>query len=189
MIQSIIFFCFGVIYMGARSYAVSHCPVSLRPRLDELFDQADYGFLTTDEFIAQAAELIGDSPAHFNEMLNRQYHRDEKMIELIRALRPRYKVGLLSNSNDSVIRRLFSESELDELFTNVVISSEVGIIKPSPEIFELAAIRLDSTPDECVMIDDVACNTDAARSVGMEGIVFTDAAQCREQLQELGVDA
>lgn len=188
-IKAVIFDCFGVICVGARSYAVSKCPESLRPQMEELFDQADYGFLSAGEFIVQAAELIGIAPEELQSMLDHQYARDEDMLTLLPQLRRNKKVALLTNANNAIIRRLFSAEELDTLFDEVIISSEVGMVKPSRELFELAATRLDCLPEECVMIDDVDTNIYGAIQTGMQGIVFGNRTQCIRELQELGVNA
>lgn len=188
-IQAVVFDCFGVICVGARGYAISQCPELLRPRLDELFDQADYGYISADEFIAQAAELMSITSSEFQSMLDARYARDETMVDMVRSLRQHYKTALLSNANNAIIRRLFTSQELAELFSDVIISSEVGMVKPHPELFELTATRLDCLAEECVMIDDVALNIDGAIQVGMKGVVFTDNKQCVRELQEMGVNA
>jgi 2-haloacid dehalogenase len=64
----------------------------------------------------------------------------------------------------------------------VLVSSHVGITKPDPEIFRTFCARFGVTPDESVFIDDVAQNVEAARSLGFQGIVFTDADDVRNQL-------
>jgi HAD superfamily hydrolase (TIGR01509 family) len=68
---------------------------------------------------------------------------------------------------------LFTTEELAELFDSVVLSSEVGMIKPHPEIYELTARRLQLLTRECLMIDDMAANIEGAQAVGMEGVIFT----------------
>ncbi len=57
-----------------------------------------------------------------------------------------------------------------EHFDDVVISAEVGLRKPDPAIFHLAAERLDLPTDACVFVDDMDANVDVARSLGMVGI-------------------
>ena len=189
MITTIIFDCFGVLCVGARRYAMSRCPAQLRPQLDNLFDQADYGHITTDEFNEQGAQLLSITKEAFHDMLRRQLHRLDEMTAFVHSLRKRYSVAMLSNANDTVIGSLFTPEELRELFDDVVVSSSIGMIKPDERLFELAATRLDRLPEECVMIDDVARNIDGAKRAGMRGVVFTDLQQCKVALQELGVHA
>ena len=75
--------------------------------------------------------------------------------------------GLLSNSwgVDAYPTEL-----LEEHFDDVVISAEVGIRKPDPAIFRLAAQRLDVALDACVFVDDLDLNVEAARALGMQAI-------------------
>lgn len=188
-IQSVIFDCFGVLCVGSRNYLVSQCKEQGRERLEELFDQADYGYISAEEFLAQAAEVMEITIDTLQGMLDRRYARDEGMLEFVRSLRGTYKTALLSNANNAIIQKLFSQDELDELFDAVVISSEVGMIKPSIELFELTATRLDSTPEECVMVDDIEANIVGAMDAGMKGIVFKNLEQGRRDLRELGVNA
>lgn len=57
-------------------------------------------------------------------------------------------------------------------FDGVVVSSDVKMIKPNPAIYEYILKTYHLTPSECLFIDDVAENIEAARKAGMKGIVF-----------------
>ena len=70
---------------------------------------------------------------------------------------------------------------LDSL-DGVLVSSEVGITKPDPEIFHTLCTRFAVTPEESVFIDDVAQNVTAAQLLGFHGIAFTDADELRNEL-------
>ena len=63
-----------------------------------------------------------------------------------------------------------------ELFDGVVISGEVGLHKPQPEIFELAAERVDLEPSDCVFVDDLRENCAGAEAVGMIAVLHRDTA-------------
>jgi HAD superfamily hydrolase (TIGR01509 family) len=93
------------------------------------------------------------------------------MYELIRALRGAgYRTALLSNSwGDGDYPR----ADFPGLFDIVVISGEVGMRKPEPEIFRHAADALGLPLDECVFIDDVEANIAAAEACGMTGVHHT----------------
>jgi epoxide hydrolase-like predicted phosphatase len=77
---------------------------------------------------------------------------------------------------------------LDELFHSVIDSSEVGLRKPDPRIFELALSRLGVPAARAVFLDDYAGNVEAARRVGMLGVLVTDdyAAALAELARLLG---
>ena len=67
----------------------------------------------------------------------------------------------------------------------MVISAEVGLIKPDPRIYRLALAKLGARPEESVFIDDVPANVDAARSAGMVGIEFAKPEKVLEELKQI----
>ena len=69
----------------------------------------------------------------------------------------------------------------------VVVSGEVGVIKPDPRIYEIAIERFAIDPDRAVYIDDVRINAEAAVRFGIHGIHFTSAASLRVELASLGL--
>lgn len=95
----------------------------------------------------------------------------EPNIELIRALRGRYRTGVLSNADPTLPQRL-RDIGIAGLFDSIVCSAEVGMAKPDPRIYALAAERLGLPPAGCVFIDDLESNVQAARDVGMRGVCF-----------------
>lgn len=110
-------------------------------------------------------------------------------IALVRALRPAYRCSVLSNADISLRDRLNGELELDSYFDDIVVSAEVGMAKPRPEIFRLAADRLGLPPEACVFVDDWDKNVDAARVVGMQAVLHRvdQGHDLRAQLAALGV--
>jgi putative hydrolase of the HAD superfamily len=93
-------------------------------------------------------------------------------VALIRALRPRYRLGVLSNADLTLRARLADGLGIIDLFDDVVCSAEVGCAKPEPEIYALACQRLGVPPGACVFVDDHAPNVEAATALGMRGIVY-----------------
>jgi epoxide hydrolase-like predicted phosphatase len=105
------------------------------------------------------------------------------MVEAVRQIRRSgVKTGLLSNSwsTDHYDREL-----LMELFDVSVISAEVQMHKPQPEIYRLAAKRLEVTPEECLFVDDLKENCDGAEAVGMTAIRHRSAPETIARLTEL----
>lgn len=112
-------------------------------------------------------------------------------IALVRALRPPYRCSVLSNADLSLRARLKGELGLEHLFDDIVVSAEVGMAKPRPEIFHLAADRLGLSPAACVFVDDWDQNVEAARAVGMQAVLHRadQGDDLRAQLAALGVTA
>lgn len=125
----------------------------------------------------QVGELVGRTSVDIDRIMQADHIRNEAMITYVRSLRANYKVALLSNVGHGVMSRLFSAEELEELFDAVVLSSDVGIVKPDPAIFNFTSDKLGVVPEECLMVDDLAVNVEAARSVGMQGVVFASTDQ------------
>ena len=75
--------------------------------------------------------------------------------------------------------------DIDGLFDELVISAEVGLVKPDARVFQLALGRLDVQPHEAVFIDDMPVNVDAAGRLGMIGIQFVDTRQTLSELQSI----
>ena len=105
-----------------------------------------------------------------------------ELLDFIRKLRPRYKVGLLSNAWDDLRQTMHERWNIDELFDELIISAEVKIVKPDPRAFRLVVDRLGVQPDEAVFIDDIIDNIEAARREGMIAIQFNDTKQTLTEL-------
>lgn len=104
------------------------------------------------------------------------------MVSVLRRARTAgLRTALLSNSwgND------YPREQWPELFDAVVISGEVGLRKPQPEIYLLAASRLGLAPRECVFVDDLPANVRGASAVGMVGVEHTDPARTVDELDVL----
>lgn len=177
MIRGIIFDCFGVLYHGSIGHLYELTPKASHAELENLCLSSDYGYISREDFIAQVCELTGRTAESIEVIMRSDHIRNTAMIDYIRRLRPTYKVAMLSNVGRGVINRLFSTNELAELFDVVVLSSEVGMVKPDPDIYCLAAERLGIAPEDCLMVDDLTENIIGAQSIGMQGLVFSNTQQ------------
>jgi epoxide hydrolase-like predicted phosphatase len=105
------------------------------------------------------------------------------MVEAVREIRrSELRTGLISNSwsTDHYDREL-----LMELFDVSVISAEVHMHKPQPEIYRLAAERLAVKPEECAFVDDLQENCDGAEAVGMTAVRHRSPKETIAKLTEL----
>lgn len=97
------------------------------------------------------------------------------VVQLVNDLkRLEVRRGVLTN-NIREFRDLWrSMLDFDDLFDDVVDSHEVGMRKPDPEIYLLSARRLGVDPSRIVFLDDTESNVEAARRVGMTGVLVDD---------------
>jgi putative hydrolase of the HAD superfamily len=110
-----------------------------------------------------------------------------QMLAAVAALRPRYRVGLLTNSfagqREHIIRLAGAAPET--LFDAYINSADVGIRKPAPAIFHHALERLGVHAPQAVFIDDLPRNIEAATALGLQTILHRDPAHTLERLSAL----
>jgi len=106
---------------------------------------------------------------------------------LILGLKGKYRLGLLSNTNECHFRRHIRRVPVFPLFETVTLSFEVGALKPEPPIYRDALRKLSLPPEECVYIDDIVEYAEGARALGIHGIRYTGHAELLRELSGLGV--
>jgi 2-haloacid dehalogenase len=133
----------------------------------------------------QHAELIDAYGARFDEMMAGPIIG---AVEILAELRERgIPLYILSNFSAETFPPAFERFDFLRWFRGMVISGEVGVIKPDPRIYEIMLTRFAIDPHEAVYIDDVAANAEAARPFGIHGIHFTTPNALREELVRLAL--
>ena len=154
----------------------------------EAWEEALLGRKTVEDFWQAIGPELGLKAVAEIEAFHRRYHADEAINEdvlhLILRLHGRYKLAVLSNSPPGLTRWLDSWKILD-LFHVVFCSGDEGIVKPDPRAFARTLERLGVKPEEALFIDDTAEHVEAARALGLRGVVFTTAERLEEDLTDL----
>lgn len=187
MIRAVIFDCFGVLYVDSSHYFYERSGVDypkLERDLHELHRAYDRGWSTFDQYTLGVAELTGLDVAHVRHNIHGKVQRNQTLIDYSQQLRANYKIGLLSNIGSGGMEAFFTAQQRAELFDAVVLSSDVGMAKPDPEIFQLMADRLGVGVEECLMIDDAESNCDGARAAGMQAMMYTETTEAIANLAE-----
>jgi len=134
------------------------------------------------DFERSFAEMLGTEPEGLIDGLFAGLRPEEEMLEAVRRARAAgVPTCLVSNS---WVMDHYTD-EIRALFDAVVISAEVGLHKPQPEIFLLAAERLGVKPQSCVFVDDLRENCAGAEAVGMTAILHRQPAETIQRLEEL----
>lgn len=154
--------------------------------------EEDYesGRLSTPIFIGMARETchLSCSDGQFATAYSDMFTPNLDVCALVPQLKDKYGLFLLSNTNDLHYRQ-FREQFADVLgyFDGLILSHEVGVRKPAPAIYE-SCLRLAGRPArECVFIDDLPSNVEAARACGLHGLVYRHGDDLRGGLGRLGV--
>lgn len=110
---------------------------------------------------------------------------DADLIGLIRELRAGgHTVALLSNDSPELRAKLQKLGIID-LFDPLVISAEIGVMKPDAAAFEIMLERLTCPAEETIFIDDLPANVDAAAAIGIHSIQYINGMNLREMLVPL----
>lgn len=146
-------------------------------------------------FAEGVAELSARFP-HYASLI-RAYHEHwqesvglpiEGSIRVMRQVKARgYTVYGLSNWSAETFPLIRSRYDFFDLLDGYVISGEVGLVKPDPEIFKALLRRIHRTAGQCVFIDDSVDNIRTALALGFTCILFESPAQTEQQLRQLGI--
>lgn len=141
------------------------------------------GELPEEEFEPRFARILGVGAPGLIDRLFAGSGPDDPMLDaVLRARRAGIRTGLISNSWGT---RRYDRARLAELFDGVVISGEVGIRKPAPEMYRLGAERIGVDADSCVFVDDLPFNLAPAAELGMATVHHVRTEATIDQLERL----
>ncbi len=104
---------------------------------------------------------------------------DMTLVQFIQRLRPRYKIGILSNAWSEARYFHNTKFKMNTWSDTAVYSAEVKLLKPDPRIYQIVLDQLQLPANECVFVDDKLANVQAAETLGMHGVM------CRETQQTI----
>jgi epoxide hydrolase-like predicted phosphatase len=154
--------------------------------------ELETGRMSERDFLERTAAalepLLGHRPEmhRFKEIYFDALDPNQPMIDLMRVIKGRgYRMALLTNNVREWEPLWRSMLAVDELFDLVVDSAFVGMRKPDPPIYELTVKRLGEgiTPGECLFVDDVLVNVEAAQELGMSTVHFRENVQAIAEIE------
>jgi epoxide hydrolase-like predicted phosphatase len=152
--------------------------------------RASTGEISEEAHWQAVAKTLGVSRVEADRIIAEFFAGDQTditLLDFLRSLRPGHKVGLISNAW-SGLRAFITAQKFADVFDEMVISAEVGLMKPDPRIYFTALKKMGARPEESVFLDDVLVNVEAARAVGMLAIQFTQPEKSLEELKQLLID-
>lgn len=156
----------------------------------ELITAFDKGGISPREFYERIVKAVGArmSREKFFAIYNNVFWLNARAVEVLKRVKPTSsKLLLLSNTDPErfgFVRKRFSQILI---FDDYILSYELGLVKPEPGIFREAARRAGCAADECVFIDDLPENVEAAVSLGAKGVVYTPTTDLVAELARLGL--
>lgn len=164
---------------------------AMRARLDGgLWERVNRGQLPGDalrlELVARLGREVG--PVEWFNLWNCHFTVHDEMVREVERLAGRIRLVLLSNTHDQHVAWLRPRLPVLERFDGLVLSCEVGAMKPDEAIYR-RALELARVPaHRAAFFDDVPRYAEAASALGLHGRVFTTAEAFREQLRALRPD-
>ncbi len=156
------------------------------------WSRMDRGSLTDEEaaeiVCRRVPERLHDAVRRLVGMWDRPILPVAGMYELVEELRGMgYGIYLLSNASFRQ-HDYWPRVPASKFFDGTLISADVKLVKPQPEIYRLLCDKFSLLPEECVFIDDSTSNAEGAYFCGINALVFHgDAHEMRLKLNELGV--
>jgi glucose-1-phosphatase len=163
----------------------SEVPERIRPT--GLVDQFESGQIEPREFVRQISGVLDlhCSYDEFCDIWSSIFLPDTLVPEsLLRAIAARYRMVLLSNTNAIHFAMIREKYPLLRHFHALVLSHEVGAMKPSPAIYEKAVEAAGCLPEECFFTDDIPEYVAGARRFGIDAVQFESAAQIEAELRK-----
>jgi HAD superfamily hydrolase (TIGR01509 family) len=187
LIKAVIFDCFGVLandgWLPFRNKYFAHDPEKLTEATD-LNKRSNTGFIAYDDFLSQVGELAGIPAEQARDEIENN-PADISLFTYIREkLKPDYKIGMMSNASDYHLDDIFTAEQV-ALFDEIVLSYQVGAVKPDPIMYQTIANRLGVLVEECIFIDDQQRYVEGANALGMKGIQFVDSSTTITKIEEV----
>jgi HAD superfamily hydrolase (TIGR01509 family) len=189
MIKAVIFDFFGVIVTeGLKQFLDTYFPNDPKKRKEAINEvvKFDSGVvnITRKGLVDELARMAGVSSQKALDYFNDNQPNKLLLDYIQNELKPKYKIGVLSNAGDNFISELLSKDE-QQLFDDVVLSYRFGMAKPKQEIYELAAERLNVLTTECVFVDDSPSHCEGAKRSGMKTVWYEDFPQVKKDLEKI----
>jgi putative hydrolase of the HAD superfamily len=160
--------------------------VTVDPKGRELYHQVERGKLSQADFEQSIAQLLGVQPTGLIQGLLADLRPEPLMAAAVQNARTAgIRVGVISNSWGTAPYDPYAAYQLDQRFDAVVISSQVGLRKPEPAIYRLAADELAVPTTRIVFVDDIAANLQPAQEQGMAVVHHVDPVRTVHELERL----
>jgi epoxide hydrolase-like predicted phosphatase len=183
VIKAVIFDFFGVICSDEYWRFVKE-DKNLKGKFHDLADSVNKGDLSWPDFLHKIANETGQPIDEVTRMYASEQINPE-VVSYIDQLHKKYKTALLTNAAASFINSLVTKSHLDKVFDEIIISSEIGIIKPDPRIYEYTLDKLGVSAAGAVFIDDTVARVEGAGRLGIRAILYKNFLQMQRELEEI----
>ncbi len=190
MIKAIIFDYAGVISKNGYWLWLRQTIPDINQKEDlfqKISEEVDSAKISHEEFMDILSKASGKTPQQVWAEVKEKFVINPYLLKVIKQLKKKYKMGLLTNFTYPWFKYLLEENDLPVYFDQILISSLHKVIKPNPKAFTKMLTMLKVKADEALFIDDTYINIEAAAKVGLQGILYTTDEELIQYLNKLGV--
>ena len=191
MVRAILFDCFGVLVGTGFEHTYRMAggdPVKDREFIENKLRQENLGFITPEYFQEALIRKLSITDDDWQRAIGQAEQPDLELLRYIEQLRKTYKTAVMSNASLGVVESRIGAKWLKKCFDEVVVSAEIGLIKPDPAIYSYTAERLGVPLGDCVFVDDREIHLGPARSLGMLTVLYEGFPQTKIKLERLLAD-
>jgi epoxide hydrolase-like predicted phosphatase len=165
-------------------------PGEINRRMHDIWEGGGIGTVSEHDVHQAIMERLGLDEPRLEEFMGwiwREYlgTANTELIEYARALRPRYRTGILSNSFVGAREREQAAYGFEDLVDEIVYSHECRMSKADPGIYALTCERLQVKPAQMVFLDDYEPCVEGARRAGIHAVLYQDNAQAIRDIERL----
>ncbi|MEA3326647.1 MAG: HAD family phosphatase [Chloroflexota bacterium] len=113
-----------------------------------------------------------------------KFQLNKPFVRFMAELKNDYKIAILSNAGDQARKVMEEKYHLHEFVDEIIISAEEGVVKPDPNIYQIAMERLNASPETSLFLDDMSENVLAARKFGMKAEQFINTKQAIQAVRD-----
>jgi HAD superfamily hydrolase (TIGR01509 family) len=152
-----------------------------------LAQDIDSGKIGLRQYYAQLSKIGGQSADSLREEFENNVQFNNQFLRLIANLHQNYRTALVTNSPSNLVRLILQKNNLERYFDEIIISGEVGYVKPDRKIFELALRKMNVLASETIFMDDLQPYIEGAEILGITGIRFDNVKRLEDDLRKCGV--
>lgn len=152
------------------------------------WERIDKGEISTSEaidLISEGSSLKKDEIASFFDLRRKILYPLPDNIKILPELKKQgFSLYFLSNFPGDIFDEIYSGNEFFQNFSGGIISARVKVAKPDPRIFDLFLKKYSLHPEECLYIDDLEINVDAANKAGMKTVWLSDSGNLKKIIEK-----
>ncbi len=164
-IKAILFDMVGVLLVKKKNYTPKTKNELNARRIEKLYNHVD-----DEKLLSEVRSKLNLTKEEINKALPfipEKFEEYDKLWKLLPKLKKKYKLAVINNGNN-IARKYWMKKFDFSIFDAFIVSAEVGVKKPNPEIYLITCKKLEVKPENCLFTDDVKENTIAAKKLGMK---------------------